>query len=472
MTELGQIDFKTLNLISAEQAHKFRVIPAGQEGQVWQFYYQDGIAPPSQQLQFLLGAAVNFKPVSAAEFERHLARYYPIQVARASSSQPKLQEESDVIRFVRKVMEEAAAMGASDIHVERYESHARIRFRWEGQLIERYEVPADQYNAIVSRIKIMAELDISERRLPQDGRIHMKTGGQNIDVRVSTLPTKFGEKVVMRLLTRSASFLQLENLGMEPEELERFSRALHSPNGIILITGPTGSGKTTTLYAALNILNTPEVNISTIEDPIEYNIEGINQVQVKEEIGFEFGTALRAFLRQDPNIIMIGEIRDRESAEIAIRSAMAGRLVFSTLHTNSSWDAVTRLIDMGVEPYLLASTVRMVMAQRLLRRLCPECKELANGSAVHGKLLSGLGISEHHAAKGCPSCHYTGYIKRKAIYEVVPIDRKLNSKIKQLDFEVDEDLKLAGIRSLKDHVVQLIKDGETSLEEGLSYLLA
>lgn len=472
------IEFKTINLLSAEQAHKYRVIPVavpsqGSEGAhgTQQLYFPEGRIPAQQELEFLLGKKVELIAVAADLFDRQLVRYYPIQVASAERTRPDLREDSDVIRFVRKFMEDAVAIGASDIHIERYETFARIRFRWEGQLIEKFEVPLAQYNAIVSRIKILAELDISERRLPQDGRIHFPAQGQKIDIRVSTLPSQFGEKIVLRLLMRSPAFLQLGNLGMKTQELERFSHALNAPNGIILITGPTGSGKTTTLYAALNLLNRPNINISTIEDPIEYNIEGINQVQVRDEIGMTFGNALRTFLRQDPNIIMVGEIRDRETAEIAIRAALVGRLVFSTLHTNSSWDAVTRLIDMGVEPYLLAASLRMVVAQRLLRRLCDTCKLPVAATEAHSKLLTQYQIHTHYAPQGCPACHYTGYAQRKAIYEVVPVSRLLTDKIKALDLDIAEYLKAQGIMTLREQVIELIVHGETSLEEGLMYLI-
>ncbi len=471
MQDLQNIDFKTVNLLTAEQAHKYRVIPADTGALIQQLYHPEGRTILQNELEFLLGKKTELIPVAHDLFDRQLVRYYPMQVASAERSRPELKEDSDVIRFVRKFMEDAVSIGASDIHVERYETFARIRFRWEGQLIEKFEVPLAQYNAIVSRIKILAELDISERRLPQDGRIHFPTQGQKIDIRVSTLPSQFGEKIVMRLLTRSPAFLQLGNLGMKPEEHDRFSHALNAPNGIILITGPTGSGKTTTLYAALNLLNRPNINISTIEDPIEYNIEGINQVQVKEEIGMTFGNALRSFLRQDPNIIMVGEIRDRETAEIAIRAALVGRLVFSTLHTNSSWDAVTRLIDMGVEPYLLAASLRMVVAQRLLRRLCDDCKRAAPPLDAHSKLLDQYEIHTHFEPQGCPQCHYTGYSQRKAIYEVVPITRFLTDKIKALDLDIQDYLRDQGIRTLRDQVIALITNGETSLEEGLMYLI-
>lgn len=469
MQSIEEIDFKTLTLLTAEQAHKYRVVPAGKENGTLDCYCAEGATVPRRELEFLLGGKVNFVPVALDVFDRHLARYYPFQAQRSPRAKADLREESDVIRFVRKVMDDAVGMGASDIHIERYETFARIRFRWEGQLIEKYEVPHNQYNAIVSRIKILSELDISERRLPQDGRINLTSGGQKLDIRVSTVPGKFGEKVVMRLLTRSAGFLQLENLGLKEVELERFQSSLKYPNGIILITGPTGSGKTTTLYAGLSLLNQPHVNISTIEDPIEYNLEGINQVQVKEDIGLSFGNALRAFLRQDPNIIMVGEIRDRETAEIAIRASLTGHLVFSTLHTNSAWDAVTRLIDMGVEPYLLAAALRMVVAQRLLRQLCPHCKT-ESSEPIPLKLREQFGFERHWTAPGCPQCHYTGYARRKAVYEVIPVDKSLSDSIKAVNLDVDDYLESKDIQTLKGHVAELVRTGETSLEEGVMFL--
>jgi general secretion pathway protein E/type IV pilus assembly protein PilB len=471
MADISNIDFKTLALLTAEQAHRYRVIPHGVEGNTLMVFAPEGTQVNLRELEILLGRKVQVHPAPEADFVRHLARHYPFsQGGQQSRSHAELREDSDVIRFVRRIMEEAASIGASDIHIERYETFARIRFRWEGQLIEKYEVPAHQYNAVVSRIKILAELDISERRLPQDGRIQLETAGKKMDVRVSVIPAKFGEKVVLRLLTRSRDFLQLENLGMRNEELERFRHALHFPTGIILITGPTGSGKTTTLYSALGLLNKPDANLSTIEDPIEYNIEGINQVQVHEEIGLTFGQALRAFLRQDPNIIMVGEIRDQETAEIAIRAAQTGHLVFSTVHTNSAWDAVTRLADMRVQPYLLATTLRLLVAQRLLRVLCDACKAPST-ERTYARVQDLLGLHTHHLPLGCPQCHYTGYSRRKAIYEVIPMDKHLVEAVKRTQTDVSDLLRERGILTLGDHVAEMVRAGETSLEEGLMYLV-
>ncbi|MEO1450187.1 MAG: GspE/PulE family protein, partial [Bacteroidota bacterium] len=371
-------------------------------------------------------------------------------------------EGSDVVQFVQKIMREAAEMKASDIHVERYENQARIRFRWEGQLLEKYEVPADQYNAIISRIKIMAELDISERRLPQDGRINMRHDGHSIDIRVSTIPGKYGEKAVLRLLTRSQEHLQLSKLGLSEAEESAYLQAAKSPNGIVLITGPTGSGKTTTLYATLNLLNQPDKNILTIEDPIEYNLGGINQVQLKEEIGLTFDRALRAFLRQDPDIIMVGEIRDHDTAQIAIRAALTGHLVLSTLHTNSAWDAITRLVDMGVEPYLLAAALRLVVAQRLVRILCPHCKQSVD-TQPYPELQQTHQITHHYQPVGCPRCNYTGHQGRKAVFEILPINKILGKAIKN-GSEAPPDAQ-SQLPSLQNNLLGMLKNGEISLEE-------
>lgn len=470
MLDIDAIDFKTLNAVSAEQAHKYKVIP-GHIGNGQVVCFAAAEAPvKTRELEFLLGKKISLQRVDPPMFERHLARYYPYTQGQQGRTKATLREESDVIRFVRKVMDDAVAMGASDIHIERYETYARIRFRWEGQLVEKYEVPLSQYNAVVSRIKILAELDISERRLPQDGRIHLATQGQKIDLRVSTLPSRFGEKIVLRLLTRSNAFLQLENLGMQPEELERFRKALLQPNGIVLITGPTGSGKTTTLYALLSRLNQPDVNLNTIEDPIEYNIEGINQVQVKEDIGMTFSYALRAFMRQDPNIIMVGEIRDKQTAEVAIQAALTGHLVFSTLHTNSAWDSIGRLLDMGVEPYLLAAVLRVVAAQRLLRMICKHCKQVSS-EAIPPELTVRYQLHEHQHGAGCPVCHYTGYSRRMAVYEVIPMEKTLARMIKARELDADDFLETQHIKTLKDHVAELVREGKTSLEEAITYLI-
>lgn len=470
MSTIEDIDFKVLALLNAEQAHAFRVIPAHLENGIATFFAGETEKVNETRLQFFLGKKIELHRVPDKYFVKFLGRYYPISGVRTSTQQTHLADESDVVRFVRKIMEEGVQMDCSDIHIERYESFARVRFRWEGQLIEKYEIPGPQYNALISRIKILSELDIAEKRLPQDGRIHLKTGDKNIDIRVSVMPTRFGEKIVMRLLHRSESFLNLANLGMQPTELSRYLTGIKHSNGIILITGPTGSGKTSTLYATLNRLNKPDVNISTVEDPVEYNLEGINQVQVHESIGLDFSRVLRAFLRQDPNIIMVGEIRDQETAEIAVRIALAGRLVFSTLHTNSAWDAIGRLIDLGLEPYLLAATIRMLVAQRLLRELCPACRK-PSSSMDYPKVQVAFGLETHFVPEGCSACHYTGYAGRVAVYEVIPIDKVLSQRIKTMELDIEPTLNEMDIKLLKAQVLVLLLSGKTSLEEGIQYLL-
>lgn len=470
MDLLKPIDFKTINLITAEQAHAYQVIPYAESKGIVQFYTNAAALPQATELRFVLGREVELHPVPTVQFDRQLLTYYPKAVESAQKRTVNPQGESDIIRFVDKLFEEAGAIKASDIHIERYESFARVRFRWEGQLLEKYEVLPEQYNAVISRLKILSELDISERRLPQDGRINLDLNGEKIDVRVSTVPGKFGEKIVMRLLTRSQEFLQLSNLGMEAEHLNVYLQAARQPNGIILITGPTGSGKTTTLYATLNLLNQPSHNICTVEDPIEYNLEGINQVQVKTDIGLTFESSLRAFLRQDPDIIMVGEIRDGTTAEIAIRAALTGHLVLSTLHTNSAIDAIVRLLDMGIPAYLLASSLRLVVAQRLIRVLCSHCKETST-EILDPVIQATYQIDVHYVPIGCSACNYTGYVRRKAIYELVPVGEDLESLIKhnQLNrkayYELHPDLK-----TLKSAVLALIAAGETSLQEGMGYL--
>lgn len=301
-----------------------------------------------------------------------MVRYYPQNNSNTKSQVKSYSGAYD--DFLPRVISEAKGIGASDIHIEIYEEMARIRFRIDGKMVERYRISSEEYPALINKIKIQANLDIAEKRLPQDGRIFFRSSVGEFDIRVSSLPTMNGEKIVMRLLSKDAGQIQLSQLGFSEEQLELYTRSVKRPNGIVLISGPTGSGKTTTLYATLQLLNSDETNILTIEDPIEYTLEGVNQVQLKEDIGLTFSSALRTFLRQDPDIIMLGEIRDKETAQMAIRAALTGHLVFSTIHTNSAWGTISRLVDMGIPPYLLASTINLSMAQRLVRLLCPKCK--------------------------------------------------------------------------------------------------
>jgi len=380
-------------------------------------------------------------------------------------------EEPVVIKLVNMIIMKAAQEKASDIHVEPEEMSLKIRLRVDGLLHEVSAPPKHLQSAILSRIKIMAELNIAERRVPQDGRFSMKMEGKQIDVRVSSVPTIYGENVVLRLLDASSALLSLEDLGFSKSNLDVFNKLIHRPHGIILVTGPTGSGKTTTLYAALNKINTVEKNIITIEDPVEYKLEGIRQIQINNKVGLTFASGLRSILRQDPNVIMVGEMRDYETAEIAIQAALTGHLVFSTLHTNDAPGAVTRMIDMGVEPFLVSSSVIGVLAQRLVRTICGECKEKYTPAEEELKDL-GLNVSEKvefHRGKGCPKCMSTGYKGRVSIYELMIPDEKIRGAIMSQSSS-DGIRKLAlenGMLTLKDDGVKKIREGVTTVEEVL-----
>lgn len=456
-----------LSLLTAEQAHAFRAVPQAQNEDILILAGDEITLTKKTQLRLVLGLDIQVSKLDKGSLDRLLMMYYPVSSTRSNVRQQS--SEGDIIQFVNQVVESAVEMHASDIHIERYETSARIRFRWEGKLVEKYQVPLDQYNGIISRLKIMAELDIAERRLPQDGRIHLQLGTQTVDIRLSTIPGRQGEKAVLRLLMRSQGQLNLDTLGMPSSEKREYESAIQSPNGIILITGPTGSGKTTTLYATLNRLNSPERNILTVEDPVEYKLEGINQVQVKPAIGLDFERSLRAFLRQDPDIIMVGEIRDLPTAKIAVRAALTGHLVFSTLHTNSAWDAISRMSDMGIEPYLLAASVRMIVAQRLVRLLCPHCK-MPSTEVLEPVKQRAWNISRHFIPIGCPQCYYTGYQGREATFELIPIRGELVDWIKKKKGTAAEALAHLGLNSLSENLIEMVKKGKTSLAETLSHL--
>ena len=381
-------------------------------------------------------------------------------------------EEAPVVKLVDLILMQAIKDRASDIHIEPFKNKINIRYRIDGIL---YEIPPPSKHllpAIVSRIKILSNMDIAERRLPQDGVFYVKVENKDIDIRVSTIPAIFGEKVVMRILDKTSTPLNLGELGFDPEDLEKFRRAIVSPHGLVLITGPTGSGKTTTLYAALNEIKSPRKNISTVEDPVEYKLEGINQVQIKSNIGFTFSNALRAFLRQDPDIIMVGEVRDLETAQICVRASLTGHLVLSTLHTNDAPSAISRLIDIGVEPYLISSSLIMVGAQRLIRRLCPECKEAYETTP---NLVKDYGIKQEllYKPKGCDYCSHTGYRGRIAIYEIVMVTDQLRELIARGAplGEIKDKTKGLGLRTLLYSGMKKAEEGFTSVEEVLSVTL-
>jgi len=389
-----------------------------------------------------------------------------------------LEEESEqapVVKLVNLILTDAIKRGASDIHIEPYEKDYRVRYRIDGILYEMMRPPLKLKEAITSRCKIMAKLDIAEKRLPQDGRIKIKTKisgkTKDLDYRVSVLPTLFGEKIVMRLLDKDKLMLDMTKLGFEAESLRKFESAILRPYGMVLVTGPTGSGKTNSLYSALQRINTPEVNIMTAEDPVEFNLSGINQVQMKENIGLNFAASLRSFLRQDPNIILVGEIRDFETAEVAIKAAMTGHLVLSTLHTNDAPSTINRMMNMGIEPFLVATSVHLIVAQRLVRRICTFCKEPAD---VPPAALVGAGFSEHESrtlklfrGRGCDRCSNTGYKGRVGLYEVLEVDDEMREMILSgaSSFELRQKAIQNGMMTLRMSGLQKIRDGVTTLDE-------
>jgi type IV pilus assembly protein PilB len=384
----------------------------------------------------------------------------------------KIDVDAPIIKLVNNILFNAMKSRASDIHIEPSEDMLRVRYRVDGVLHAGLRLPTKIKNAIISRVKIMAHLDISERRLPQDGRIKLKFGKKKeVDFRVSTLPTLFGEKVVLRILDKSSLQLDLSKLGFDQKPLEDFLDALEKPYGMILVTGPTGSGKTTTLYSALGRLNKTGVNIMTAEDPVEYNFFGINQVQMKEEIGLTFATALRSFLRQDPDIVMVGEIRDFETAEIAVKAALTGHLVLSTLHTNDAPSTVTRLVNMGIEPFLVSSSVIMIAAQRLARKICPNCKEELN---ISDTALLKVGVPQDEIGKfkcyrgaGCSNCNNTGYRGRLALYEVMPLKDEIKELVLQgaSGLDIKREALRQGMATLRMSGIRKVMEGATSLEE-------
>lgn len=382
-------------------------------------------------------------------------------------------EDAPVVKLVNAVLTDAIKKGASDIHIEPYEKAFRVRFRIDGVLYEIMKLPLNLKNAITSRIKIMASLDIAERRLPQDGRIKLKLqDSKEMDFRVNVIPTLFGEKVCLRLLDSNNLQLDMTKLGFTEKQLSDFKDSILKPFGMILVTGPTGSGKTTTLYSALSELNQIGSNISTAEDPVEFNLMGINQCQMNEDIGFNFASALRAFLRQDPDIIMVGEIRDFETAQIAIKASLTGHLVLSTLHTNDAPSTINRLIDMGVEPFLVASSTNLVLAQRLARKICPHCK--VDDTEVTKELLIRAGVNENDIDKfsckrgiGCDECSGTGYKGRIALYEVMPISEPISELILKgaNSSEIKRLAKSLGMMTLRDSALLRLQEGVTSYEE-------
>lgn len=447
-----RIPTEIIQRFTPSQAWEYMLMPYGERDGVLECYgdaardYADALL----ELEVLYSIRAEVRAITEEELQKLLKQYYRNDAGAGRSKIRQISEIASGQGFLMGLIEEAFDNYVSDIHVEAYEERCRVRFRMDGKLIERYVIEKGNYSSLINQIKIIANLDISEKRLPQDGRILFNSGSKKFDVRVSCLPTIYGEKVVLRLLTRHVELLELANLGFSAKQLEDYCAAIEKPYGMVLICGPTGSGKSTTLYATLRRLNRETGNILTIEDPVEYTLEGVNQVQLKEEIGMTFTSALRTFLRQDPDIIMLGEIRDADTAQMAIRSSLTGHLIFSTIHTNSAWGSIARLTDMDVHPYLIANTLVMSVAQRLVRLLCPHCKKK---------------VGEYYEAVGCGKCYYTGYSGRRAVYEVIPVDEELAAAARRNEPDVQPLLRARGITSLRDAAMEMLAAGDTSYSE-------
>ena len=460
-------------VITTEQAWHYSIIPKTSDRNSIALYadasrIQHGL---KDELEILFGKKIDLVELEPEIIQKTLVKYYRKNNSRNQGVKTADTNKAD--DFLNHLIAEARQLGSSDIHIEAFEERCRVRIRIDGLLIERYTIGKNDYPALVNKIKIKANLDIAEKRLPQDGRIFFESNGSKFDIRVSVLPTLHGEKIVLRLLNKDSTDIDINQLGFSKDGLVNYLEGIKKPHGIVLISGPTGSGKTTTLYATLKILNKEKTNVLTIEDPIEYTLEGINQVQLKESIGLTFSSALRTFLRQDPDVIMVGEIRDGDTAQIAIRAALTGHLVLSTIHTNSAWGTISRLADMGVPPFLIASTLNTSVAQRLIRLLCLDCKHKEQFYdkffPLHFKPLRPL--KEHCVAKGCESCYYTGYKGRRAIYEVISIDYELADNIKNSVFNIGSLLKQKNIKTLTENAFEMLENGETSVEEVYPILL-
>jgi len=529
--ELFDIDDSVLRLIPQEVAQKYSVLPLSRVGATLTLAMVDPTNVfAMDDIKFMTGLNVEPVVVAEASVQQAISKYYStsreIELASVTpdfgtngngngfsdsdlvsldtldfdqsvaeevdileeneeidlSSLTRMSEDAPVVRLVNVLLVDSLRRGASDIHVEPYEKEMRIRFRIDGVLYDVMHPPLKMRDALISRIKIMSKLDISEKRLPQDGRIKIRvkvdSRSRELDFRVSTLPTLFGEKVVLRLLDKDKLMLDMTNLGFESESLVKFQRNIAKPYGMVLVTGPTGSGKTNTLYSALQSLNTVDTNIMTAEDPVEFNLPGINQVQMKEQIGLNFAAALRSFLRQDPNIILVGEIRDFETAEIAIKAALTGHLVLSTLHTNDAPSTISRLMNMGIEPFLVATSVNLIQAQRLIRRICKDCKK-EHPTPPEALVEIGFSLDEAKSIKtykgrGCPTCNDTGYKGRIGLYEVMEITDEIRELILigasalELRKKSIED----GMITLRESGMQKVRSGVTTLEEVLRETVA
>ncbi len=492
-----ELNPEVVKMIPSDIARKFNVIPVSKLGKILIV----AISDPNNiyvldAIKFITGCAV--QPVISPEkaIQKAIDTYYQdsagldqilkglkeegLEVIEESEEIPTEQDlrsqvqDKPLVKLVDSIIGDAIRRGCSDIHIETYEKRIRVRYRLDGNLQEMSPLPFKYRAAIVSRVKIMADLDISERRLPQDGRIKVKFGDRAVDLRVSVLPTIFGEKVVMRILDPRSVNVDLTKLGFSQHSLKEFDKTIHLPFGMILVTGPTGSGKTTTLYSALKQINTTDINITTAEDPVEFNFDGINQVAVKSDIGLTFAASLRSFLRQDPDVIMVGEIRDGETAEIAVRAALTGHLVFSTLHTNDAPSTIERLIDMGIPNYLVVSCVRLIMAQRMVRKICPNCKHQVQ---ISSETLQMLGLADNeikdlkvYEGRGCSECNNTGYSGRTGIFEVMPLTPAIEKMIISgaSSADIREQAVTAGMLTLRAAALEKLKQGITTVGEVLS----
>jgi len=496
---LGQVDSQVLKLVPETVARRYVVIPLSKNGKTLTLAMTDlNDVVAIDTVRTISGCEIKAVQASEKDIMTAVERYYSgsldmetvlLDLVKVNGSlvQPGIEEDLSevklkandppVVKFVNLLLLDAIERRASDIHIEPAKGKSTVRIRIDGVLHDITPPPKTMHSAIISRVKILSNLDIAERRLPQDGRSAVKIGDREVDIRVSTFPTLYGEKLVMRLLDKEKLSLGLEDLGFSPDQLSKFEKALKRPYGTILETGPTGCGKTTTLYAGLKYINSPERNIVTIEDPIEYDLAGINQTQVKPEIGLDFARGLRAILRQDPDVILVGEIRDRETAQIAMRAALTGHLVFSTLHTNDAVGAIAQLQYFRIEPYLIGSAVDLVIAQRLIRRVCSNCQDYYT---LSGEVLHRLGLGDGEKdefklarSKGCRQCSYTGYFGRTAVFQFFEI----NPRVKRLIFEgadmhvLRAEATRQGMRTLRESAVEKLRQGVTTVEEVLSVTL-
>ncbi len=467
-----KISANVLQLISDNQAWEYYVVPKKFVDNVLTVFISDDVDVNSisNELEIILGFGIEHEIISKDKIQKLLITNYHNH--SGNRSREDLSIETD---FLQKLIENAYQLNSSDIHIEPYEEICRVRYRLDGRLLEKFIISKDDYPSLINKIKIRANLDIAEKRRPQDGRIKYNFEKTYLDIRVSIVPTLFGEKAVLRLLKKDTSTVNLEKIGFNSHQLNIYRESIQKDYGIVLISGPTGSGKTTTLYATLKQLNTETVNISTIEDPIEYTLEGVNQVQLNSKIGLTFSSALRTFLRQDPDIIMLGEIRDIETAEMAIRAALTGHLVLSTIHTNSAWGTISRLIDMGIPSFLLASVLNSSVAQRLIRKLCNSCKSKVpvNKMQFERKIVNDfhINIDYLHKPIGCEECHFTGYNGRIAIFEIISVNHSIGECIKENKFNIQNDISNNEFQSLYDQAIIHLKNGETSFEEVYPILL-